>query len=102
MRRNRVVAITGAGGTLGAALSSQFAGESDTDVVLSDVSAAALRDSVDGLPEGRGAVETVLADVGHVADVEAVVARAVERFGRLDVFISNAGIGSRTLGTERE
>ena len=34
---NRVVVITGAGGTLGAALSSQFAGEPDTDVVLSDV-----------------------------------------------------------------
>ena len=32
------------------------------------------------------------ADVGEVADVEAVVGRAVERFGRLDVLISNAGV----------
>jgi meso-butanediol dehydrogenase / (S,S)-butanediol dehydrogenase / diacetyl reductase len=88
----RVVAITGAGGTLGAALSSRFAGEPDTDVVLSDVSAPLLEASVNGLPERRGAVETVLADVGEVADVEAVVALAVERFGRLDVLISNAGV----------
>ena len=39
-----------------------------------------------------GSVETVLADVSDIAQVEAVVARAVERFGRLDVLISNAGV----------
>jgi meso-butanediol dehydrogenase / (S,S)-butanediol dehydrogenase / diacetyl reductase len=89
---NRVVVITGAGGTLGAALSSQFAGEPDTDLVLSDVSASSLEATVDALPEERGLVETVPADVSEISDVEAVVARAVERFGRLDVLISNAGV----------
>jgi meso-butanediol dehydrogenase/(S,S)-butanediol dehydrogenase/diacetyl reductase len=88
----RVVAITGAGGTLGAVLASNFAGEPDTDVVLSDVSAPSLEATVSGLPERRGAVETLLADVGEIADVEAVVALAKERFGRLDVLISNAGV----------
>jgi len=88
----RVVAITGAGGTLGGALSTRFAGEPDTDVVLSDVSAASLEATVGDLPAARGAVETLPADVADVAEVEAVVARAVERFGRLDVLISNAGV----------
>jgi 3-oxoacyl-[acyl-carrier protein] reductase len=88
----RVVAITGAGGTLGAALSSRFAGEPDTDLVLSDVSEASLAATVKGLPERRGAVETQLADVGEITDVESVVALAVECFGRLDVLISNAGV----------
>jgi 3-oxoacyl-[acyl-carrier protein] reductase len=88
----RVVVITGAGGTLGAALSAQFAGEPETDVVLSDVSAAALDATVGGLPPARGAVETLGADVGDFAQVEAVVSRALERFGRLDVLISNAGV----------
>jgi meso-butanediol dehydrogenase / (S,S)-butanediol dehydrogenase / diacetyl reductase len=89
----RIVAITGAGGTLGAALSRQFAGERDTDVVLSDVSASSLEATVDGLPYERdGAVETLLADVSDLTQVEAVVARATERFGRLDVLISNAGV----------
>jgi meso-butanediol dehydrogenase/(S,S)-butanediol dehydrogenase/diacetyl reductase len=88
----RVVAITGAGGTLGAALSHQLAGEPETDVVLSDVSEPSLEATVHGLPERRGAVETLRADVGDVAEVEAVVGRAVERFGRLDVLISNAGV----------
>ena len=89
---NRVVVITGAGGTLGAALSSQFAGEPGTDVVLSDVSEASLQATVDGLPKDRGAVETRPADVGEIAEVEAVVAVAIERFGRVDVLVSNAGV----------
>jgi len=88
----RVVVITGAGGSLGGALSAQFAGEPDTDIVLSDVSEAALETSVAGLPAPRGAVETLPADVGDIAEVEAVVARAINRFGRVDVLISNAGV----------
>jgi len=88
----RVVAITGAGGTLGAALSQQFAGESETDVVLSDISTPLLDATVAGLGKPRGGVETSLADVSDVAEVEAFVALAVERFGRLDVLISNAGV----------
>jgi meso-butanediol dehydrogenase/(S,S)-butanediol dehydrogenase/diacetyl reductase len=88
----RVVAITGAGGTLGAVLSRQFAGEADTDVVLSDISDSSLEATVSGLPTRRGAVETLRADVGEVAEVEAVVDLAVDRFGRLDALISNAGV----------
>src|SRR4051812_44315325 len=88
----RVVAILGAGGTLGAALSRQFAGEADTDVVLSDVSTTALDVTVGGLPEARGEVATITADVSQIADVEAVVGLAAERYGRLDVLISNAGV----------
>jgi 3-oxoacyl-[acyl-carrier protein] reductase len=75
----RVVVITGAGGSLGGALSRQFASEPDTDLVLSDITA---------LPEA----DAVRADVSDFAQVEAVVATAVERYGRLDVLISNAGV----------
>ncbi len=88
----RVVVITGAGGALGGALSAHFAGEPDTDLVLSDVNQASLDATVAGLPPTDGPVETVLADVGDFQQVEAVVARAVERYGRLDVLIGNAGV----------
>jgi 3-oxoacyl-[acyl-carrier protein] reductase len=88
----RVIAITGAGGALGAALSARLASEPATDLVLSDVSETSLEATVDGLPHGGGEVERLLADVSDLAQVEAVVARAVERFGRLDVLISNAGV----------
>lgn len=88
----RVVAITGAGGALGAAVSRQLASEPATDLVLSDVSAPSLEGTVVGLAGADGEVETLLADVSDFAQVEAVVALAVERFGRLDVLIANAGV----------
>ena len=88
----RVVAITGAGGALGAAVSNMLAGEPDTDLVLSDVSAASLEATVAGLPDTDCGIETALADVSDFAQVDAVAALAVERFGRLDVLISNAGV----------
>ena len=88
----RVVVITGAGGSLGAALSARFTAEPDTDVVLSDLSTDALDTTAAALPSERGDVDLVQADVSDPAQVEAVVARAVERFGRLDVLISNAGV----------
>jgi meso-butanediol dehydrogenase/(S,S)-butanediol dehydrogenase/diacetyl reductase len=87
-----VIAITGAGGALGAALSAHFARDSDTDVVLSDVSEVSLDATVSGLTDVDGAVDTLVADVSEITDVEAVVARAVEKFGRLDALISNAGV----------
>jgi 3-oxoacyl-[acyl-carrier protein] reductase len=88
----RVVAITGAGGALGAAISRRLAGEPATDLVLSDVSAPSLDATVAGLPDARGGLEAVLADVADVDQVCAVTDRAVDRFGRLDVLISNAGV----------
>jgi meso-butanediol dehydrogenase / (S,S)-butanediol dehydrogenase / diacetyl reductase len=88
----RVIAILGAGGTLGSAISRQLAGEPGTDLVLSDLSETGLHAAVSGLPGGAGQVATLLADVSDFAQVEAVVTRAVELFGRLDVLISNAGV----------
>ena len=88
----RVIAITGAGGALGAAISQQLASEPATDLVLSDVSAASLDATMAALTVGDGDVDAVLADVSDLAQVEAVVSHAVARFGRLDVLISNAGV----------
>ena len=88
----RAVAILGAGGALGVAISRRLASEPDTDLVLSDVSDRSLDATVGGLGAVDGEVVTTLADVGDAAQVAAVVAAAVERFGRLDVMISNAGV----------
>ena len=88
----RVVAITGAGGALGMALSRGLAGEPNTALVLSDVAQESLDASVQAVKETQSPVATLLADVGDFDQVQAVVQLAVEEFGRLDVMISNAGI----------
>ena len=88
----RVIAILGAGGTLGAALSQQLAAEPDTDLVLSDLSEDALKQARDDLAGSASGMATVQADVSDFAAVEKVVKHAADRFGRLDVLISNAGV----------
>jgi 3-oxoacyl-[acyl-carrier protein] reductase len=92
VKGRRVIAVTGAGGALGAAISARLAAEPDTDLVLSDVSEASLTPTVDGLSGRTGALETLLADVSDLAQVEAVVERATATFGRLDALVSNAGV----------
>jgi len=88
----RVIVVTGAGGSLGGAISRTLAGEEATDLVLSDVSQASLDDTVRGLPEERGSIETILADVSEFEQVQAVVTHALDRFGHLDAMIANAGV----------
>jgi meso-butanediol dehydrogenase/(S,S)-butanediol dehydrogenase/diacetyl reductase len=88
----RVIAILGAGGTLGAAISRQLASESLTALVVSDISPSSLEATIGGLPDNGAPVETVLADVSDFGQVEAVVERALRQFGHLDVLVSNAGV----------
>ncbi|HEY1826745.1 MAG TPA: SDR family NAD(P)-dependent oxidoreductase [Acidimicrobiales bacterium] len=88
----RVVAITGAGGVLGAAVAQRLAQDPGTALVLSDVSEHSLEVTLAGLVDRDAPVATVLADVGDPTQVEGVATLAVEQFGRLDVFISNAGV----------
>jgi NAD(P)-dependent dehydrogenase (short-subunit alcohol dehydrogenase family) len=88
----RVVAITGAGGVLGAAIARRLGAESGTALVLSDLSESALAETVAGLASPAPPTATIPADVSDPQQVEDVVGLAVERFGRLDVLISNAGV----------
>jgi len=88
----RVVVILGAGGALGGAISKRLGSESDTDVVVSDVSSSALDEVVGSLSSESCRVIPVAADVGDAQQVNAVVETAVEAFGRVDVMVSNAGV----------
>lgn len=88
----RVVAVTGAGGALGAAVCRRLAADPGTDLVVSDLTAASLGPTLDGLASTDAPVASLPADVTDPDQVQAVVDLAVERFGRLDVLVSNAGV----------
>lgn len=89
---SRVVAITGAGGALGTAVARRLAGEATTAVVVSDVSEEALAATTAAVEDLSVPVASRVADVSDPDAVDAVAALAVERFGHLDVWVSNAGI----------
>ncbi len=84
---NKVVLITGAAGGIGIAAARKFAAEG-AKLALVDLSREALEKAASDL---EGAL-LIAADVSKEEDVKAYVDRTVEAFGRIDVFVNNAGI----------
>ncbi len=93
---NQVVILTGASSGLGLRFAHVLHGAGAT-VVLAARRADRLAALVEELP-GSLAVPT---DVGSPADCEALVAATLDRFGRVDVLVNNAGL-SRTHRPELE
>ncbi len=82
----RVAVVTGGASGIGAALCRRFAAEGARVVVADRQAGAAERVA----REAQGLA--VACDVSIERDVQALVARAVERFGPIDLFCSNAGV----------
>ena len=92
----RVVVVTGGAGGIGRALCRRFSREGLAGLVVADLDGAGAEAVSRECGGGAGALR---ADVAVEADVRAAVDLAVARFGRVDLFCSNAGIfvpGSET------
>lgn len=85
--KDKVVAVTGAGGGIGRALAEAFANAGARHVVVSDID--------------EGTAESVAkkiggsffrADVSREADIQKIVTDTEKKFGPIDLFCSNAGI----------
>lgn len=99
----KVVIVTGASGGLGYSIAEAYA-RAGANVVVAARTPATLDASVvkmqaavgaGGSNSGGGVVIGVACDVTRDDDVERLVAQAVERFGRIDAFVNNAGLSMR-------
>ena len=93
----RVVIVTGGATGIGAAIATSAAragAKVIVDYVVSPEDAQAFAEKLEGL-DVPGSVEAFEADVSNVDQVQALVAEAVRRYGRLDVLVNNAGIETR-------
>jgi NAD(P)-dependent dehydrogenase (short-subunit alcohol dehydrogenase family) len=91
----RHVVVTGAGQGIGRALALRFADEGASAVVVADLDEANAR----SVAEQVGGL-AVRVDVGREEDIRALVARAEEANGPVDLFFSNAGITGPSGGPE--
>jgi NAD(P)-dependent dehydrogenase (short-subunit alcohol dehydrogenase family) len=91
MLEGKVALVTGASQGLGRALALAFAREG-ARVAINSRSEEGVR-PVAGEAESAGAeVLALAADVSRSADIERLVGTTVERFGRIDVLVNNAGV----------
>lgn len=86
----KVAVITGAAQGIGRACAERFL-KDGAKVVIGDVNVAQLAKAAADLGH-PDSLATLKCDVSKKADVDALVKLAVDRFGRLDVIVNNAGI----------
>jgi len=87
--KDKHIVVTGGASGIGRALCQRFAADGARGVVVSDLDAdgaRAVADEVAGL--------AVATDVGKEDQVKALVARAEEQYGPIDLFCANAGIAT--------
>ena len=89
--QGKVAVITGAGSGIGRGISLRFA-EEGAAVVCADLNEASARETAQMVQGRDGKAAAVAVDVTRKDQVEAMVARAVAEFGRLDIMVANAGV----------
>ncbi|MCL1669590.1 SDR family oxidoreductase [Elizabethkingia ursingii] len=97
---NKVIWITGASSGIGEALVRELAIKSNAKIILSSRKEEQLYAIAQkaGLDKDRYAVIPV--DLEKYADMPVAVTKAIDKFGRIDILINNAGLSQRSLAME--
>lgn len=88
---NKVALITGAGSGFGRLLSQGLA-ERGCNLIISDVNAENLAETVSSLQPNNAKVISQICDVAKESDCKAMVDKALDEFGKIDIAVNNAGI----------
>jgi len=92
--RDSVVVITGAAGGIGSALARRFCAEGARGLLLADLDAERVEDLASELDRDGCRTVGVGSDVTRESDVRILVETAEKHLGPIDLFCSNAGIGT--------
>ena len=92
----RVAIVTGGARNIGRAIACSLAAGGAKVLVNANTSFDMANETLEMIRSAGGDAEVFIGDVTDPATVEAMVANAVERFGRLDVLVNNAAIRRET------
>lgn len=91
MLKNKTIIVTGAGSGIGRTAAETFA-RAGANIVVVDLNKQAVRETVAAIRVAGGQAEAAICNVAVEAEVAAMVAFAVNHYGRLDGAFNNAGI----------
>jgi 3-oxoacyl-[acyl-carrier protein] reductase len=89
--KDKVAIVTGAGRGIGESIARRLANEG-AKIVISDIDLPAAQSAVDRLKQNGKEAIAVKANVANKGEIEAMVKAAVDKFGRVDILINNAGM----------
>jgi 3-oxoacyl-[acyl-carrier protein] reductase len=92
--KDKVAIITGGAEGIGRAYALGFIAEG-ASVVVSDINLPAAQELEKTITSQGGTALAVKADVAKVAEVDAMVKKAIDRFGQVDILLNNAGMYRR-------
>lgn len=87
---DKVIIITGAASGFGKIISQKTAAMG-AKVICADINKQGLKDVAQSIKDAGGECEYIVADVSNKQDTDAMAKLAIDRFGRIDVLINNAG-----------
>ncbi|MFA5638814.1 MAG: glucose 1-dehydrogenase [Anaerovoracaceae bacterium] len=90
--RNKVVLVTGAGSGIGA-VSAKAIAQAGAQVIISDIDEKGASETLKAIKDDGLNADFIRADVSSEKEVENLIKKIVERYGRLDGAFNNAGIG---------
>jgi 3-oxoacyl-[acyl-carrier protein] reductase len=87
---NRVAVITGSASGMGKAMALKFAGEG-CNIVVNDLKIDQAKEVAETIKAGGREAIAVKADVSSSGEIKSLISQAVEKFGKIDILVTNAG-----------
>jgi NAD(P)-dependent dehydrogenase (short-subunit alcohol dehydrogenase family) len=101
--KDKVVVVTGAASGIGKSLCERFAKEGASAIVVTDINSEGVNATVSDISDQTKTLG-ITCDVGNENEVEELVSKTLDEFGRIDLFCSNAGIftpGGENISTDK-
>ena len=97
--KGKVAIVTGSGQGIGKGIALELAREG-AKIIISDINQETINKTVDEMKSSGAEVLGVKADVSKAEEINQMVKTVIEKFGRVDVLVNNAGIYPFKLLTE--
>ncbi|CAN5439580.1 beta-ketoacyl-ACP reductase [soil metagenome] len=96
--QDQVAIVTGGAQGIGGATARRLA-EEGAKVLIADFDLTAAQANVERIRRAGGMAEALATDVSHTVEIQAMVEKAVELWGRLDILVNNAWGGKEPDGS---